>query len=40
MSSNYNSAPRPPVVLVNKGDARLWRRRETYNDLQQCDAEA
>jgi diaminopimelate decarboxylase len=40
MSSNYNAAPRPPVVLVSKGEARLWRRRETYADLQQCDEEA
>lgn len=37
MSSNYNAAPRPPVVLVSKGEARLWRRRETVQDLVQCD---
>ena len=39
MSSNYNAAPKPPIVLVNNGDVRLWRRRETYSDLMQCDAE-
>ena len=35
MSSNYNLAPRPAVVLVNGGDARLIRRRETYADMLQ-----
>ena len=39
MSSNYNAAPRPPIVLVSNGDVRLWRRRETYSDLMQYDAE-
>jgi diaminopimelate decarboxylase len=33
MASNYNLAPRPAVVLVADGDARLVRRRETYEDL-------
>ena len=33
MASNYNLNPRPPVVLVKDGDARLVRRRETYKDL-------
>lgn len=33
MSSNYNLALRPAVVLVNDGAARLIRRRETYEDL-------
>lgn len=33
MASNYNLAPRPAVVLVNNGDVRLIRRRETYDDL-------
>ncbi|HEY3116243.1 MAG TPA: diaminopimelate decarboxylase [Chloroflexota bacterium] len=33
MSSNYNLALRPAVVLVNDGQARLIRRRETYEDL-------
>lgn len=33
MASNYNLAPRPAAVLVNEGEARLFRRRETYADL-------
>jgi diaminopimelate decarboxylase len=37
MSSNYNLAPRPAVVLVNAGGARLIRRRETYADMLQSE---
>ncbi|MFN8660765.1 MAG: diaminopimelate decarboxylase [Thermomicrobiales bacterium] len=37
MSSNYNLAPRPAVVLVNEGNARLIRRRETYADMLQSE---
>lgn len=37
MSSNYNHATRPAVVLVNEGEARLIRRRETYEDLMRLD---
>ena len=33
MSSNYNSRYRPAEVLVDKGEARLIRRRETFEDL-------
>jgi diaminopimelate decarboxylase len=33
MGSNYNKVPRPPVVFVREGDARLVVRRETYDDL-------
>jgi len=33
MSSNYNQAPRPAVILVRDGTARLILRRETYEDL-------
>lgn len=33
MSSNYNAALRPAIVLVKGGQARLIRRRETYEDL-------
>ncbi len=33
MASNYNMQARPAVILVNDGDARLIRRRETYADL-------
>jgi hypothetical protein len=33
MGSNYNLVPRPPVVFVADGQARLVVRRETYDDL-------
>jgi diaminopimelate decarboxylase len=33
MSSNYNLAPRPAVVMVGDGHARVIQRRETYDDL-------
>lgn len=33
MSSNYNSRPRVPEVLVEGGTFRVIRRRETYEDL-------
>ncbi len=33
MSSNYNALPRPAAVLVADGQARLIRRRETFEDL-------
>jgi diaminopimelate decarboxylase len=33
MASNYNLVPRPAVVVVAQGQARLVRRRETYADL-------
>ena len=37
MSSNYNSIPRPAIVLLNKGQARIIRRRESYKDLIRLD---
>ena len=37
MASNYNKLTRPPVVFAMAGDARLVVRRETYEDLVQCD---
>ena len=37
MASNYNAAPRPPIVLVKDGEPRLIRRRETFQDLMLCD---
>lgn len=37
MSSNYNAMPRPAIVLVKEGRARLIRRRETYQDLMNLD---
>ena len=33
MASNYNLRPRPAEVLVERGTARLIRRRETFEDL-------
>ncbi len=37
MGSNYNKVPRPAVVFVADGKARLVVRRETYDDLLRCD---
>lgn len=37
MASNYNLAPRPAVVVVADGVARLVRTRETYGDLLRND---
>lgn len=37
LSSNYNAVPRPAVVLVSEGRARLIRRRELLKDLMACD---
>lgn len=37
LSSNYNLALRPAVVMVCDGVARLIRRRETYEDLLRCE---
>ncbi len=37
MASNYNHVPRPPVVAVRDGRARLLVRRETEDDLLQLD---
>ena len=37
MASNYNRIPRPPVVLLHKGKARIAVRRETYADLVDLD---
>lgn len=33
MANTYNGQPRPPVVFVSGGDARLVVRRESYEDL-------
>lgn len=38
LASNYNMVPRPPVVFVADGQARLVRRRETFEDLTHLDA--
>jgi len=37
MASNYNHVPRPPVVAVAGGTARLMLRRETTDDLLRLD---
>ncbi len=33
MASNYNRIPRPPIVMVSGGEARLAVKRESYDDL-------
>ncbi len=37
MGSNYNKVPRPAVVFVSRGEARVVVRRETYDDLMACE---
>ena len=37
MASNYNKVPRPPVVFVAGGEARVVVRRETLDDLLRLD---
>jgi len=37
MASNYNHMPRPPVVAVRDGAARVVVRRETEDDLLRLD---
>lgn len=37
MSSNYNRLPRPPVILVRDGKARVAVRRESFEDLVRND---
>ena len=37
MASNYNQVPRPPVVAVRDGSARVLVRRETIDDLLSLD---
>jgi diaminopimelate decarboxylase len=39
MASNYNHVPRPPVVAVRDGRARVVVRRETEDDLMALDVE-
>jgi diaminopimelate decarboxylase len=39
MASNYNKVPRPPVVFVRDGNARVVVRRETLDDLLTLDAD-
>ena len=40
MSSNYNLATRPAVVLLTENEARLLRRRESHDDLMALDVDA
>ena len=37
MSSNYNRIPRPPVVMVKDGEARVVVKRETYEKIAEND---
>ena len=37
MASNYNLNPRPAIVMVRDGTARLIRRRESYRDMMLSD---
>ncbi len=37
MSSNYNRIPRPAMVLISGGKARLAVRRETFEDMMRCE---
>jgi diaminopimelate decarboxylase len=37
MASNYNKVPRPAVVFVSGGQARIVVRRETFDDLVRLD---
>ena len=39
MASNYNKVPRPAVVFVADGDARVVIRRETLDDLVRLDVD-
>jgi diaminopimelate decarboxylase len=39
MANNYNHVPRPPVVAVRDGAARVVVRRETEDDLMRLDVE-
>jgi diaminopimelate decarboxylase len=39
MASNYNLIPRPAVIAVRDGQARVIRRRETIEDMLRCESE-
>jgi diaminopimelate decarboxylase len=39
MANNYNGVPRPPVIFVSQGEARVVVRRETYEDLTARDVD-
>jgi diaminopimelate decarboxylase len=33
MASNYNRIPRPAMIMISNGEARLVVKRESYEDL-------
>ena len=33
MASNYNRIPRPPIIEISKGEAKIAVRREKFDDL-------
>ena len=37
MASNYNRLPRPPIVFVKDGEARVVVRRESFEDIVHLD---
>ena len=39
MASNYNRLPRPPIVMLRDGNARLAVKRESFADLLRNDCE-
>ena len=40
MASNYNGQPRPAEIVVSGGEARVARRRETWEELLAAETEA
>ena len=37
MASHYNRIPKPPIVMLNKGESYVAVRRETYADIMMND---
>jgi diaminopimelate decarboxylase len=37
MASNYNRIPRPPIVMIGENGPYVAVRRESYEDLLNCD---
>ncbi|WP_264738450.1 diaminopimelate decarboxylase [Cytobacillus firmus] len=37
MANNYNRIPRPPVIFIENGEAKLVVKRETYDDILRLD---
>ncbi len=37
LQSNYNASLKPAIIMVKEGQSHLIRRRETFDDLTQCD---